>query len=193
MSKAEPRLTRALTAGILAASGLMYVRVLIEAAVVGPDLAKRLLVPLLILFVAVEGAALWWWFRSDRGEAADPGLEIRNPVTIPMAVQFGLLYGAVVFIAGALLDQFSAQSLSVVGAVSGINDVDAITLVAANLVRDGDITAGSGGDAVLAAVVVNTAVKGFLAVALGGKALALRVGVVLGAAALGGGAAWVML
>jgi uncharacterized membrane protein (DUF4010 family) len=193
MSRTHRALSRALTAGVLAASGLMYARVLVEAVVIEPELAGRLAPVLVVLFVAVEGAAAWWWLRAGTDGEAEPKLELKNPVTIPLALQFGLVYGAVVFVAGALLDQFSAESLNVVGALSGINDVDAITLATADLVRDEAVTAGDGAEAVLAAVVVNTAVKGALAATLGGKALAWRVGLVLGAAAVAAGVAWVVV
>lgn len=192
MSRRSPQVTDALAAGVLAASGLMYVRVLIEAAVVAPDVARDLVVPLAGLFVFVEGAAALCWWRAGRSEI-DPDLKVRNPVTIPAALQFGLLYGAVAFAAAALIDRVSQSSLSIVAAVSGINDVDAITLAASNLVRDGQVPAEVGAQAVLAAVAVNTLVKAGLAVALGTRAFGVRVAAVLGVAAAGAGAAWFLL
>jgi uncharacterized membrane protein (DUF4010 family) len=118
---------------------------------------------------------------------------VKNPVTVPAALQFGLLYGVVVFVAKVLIDEVSAESLSVVGALSGINDVDAITLAASNLVADGTVSASIGAEAVLAAVVVNTVVKAAMAAILGSRALAVRVGSVLGIAAVGGAVAWVFV
>lgn len=192
MSRRSPGVTDALAAGVLAGCGLMYVRVLVEAAVIAPDTARELIVPLVALFVFVEGAAGLWWWRSGRTEV-DPELSVRNPVTIPAALQFGLLYGVVAFAAAVLIDTVSQSSLSLVAAVSGINDVDAITLAASNLVRDGAIPAGVGAEAVLAAVAVNTVVKAGLAVALGSRAFGIRVASVLGVAAVGAAAAWVVV
>jgi uncharacterized membrane protein (DUF4010 family) len=133
------------------------------------------------------------WWRSTRHDEVDSGLKVRNPVTITSALQFGALYGAVVFVAKALIDNVSPTSLSAVGAISGINDVDAMTLAAANFVRDGTVPVGTGAQAVMAAVVVNTVVKAGLAMVLGTKALGIRVATVLGPAAAGGVVAWVLL
>jgi uncharacterized membrane protein (DUF4010 family) len=77
--------------------------------------------------------------------------------------------------------------------VSGINDVDAITLAASNLVRDGAASAAVGAQAVLAAVAVNTLVKAGLAVVLGSRRLGARVAPVLGVAAVGAAVAWALV
>ena len=114
-------------------------------------------------------------------------------MTITSALQFGLVYGVVAFAATVLVDRVSESSLSIVGALSGVNDVDAITLAASNLVRDGQVAASSGAKAVLAAVAVNTLVKAGLAVAVGSRQLGLRVAAVLIPAAIGAGVAWALI
>lgn len=194
MSRRQRGLSTALTAGVLAASGLMYGRVLVEAAVVGPELAWRLAAPMIGLFVFVEGVAVWWWTRTGRDDRMDgSAFEVRNPVTMRSALQFGALYGVVAFVAKVAVDRTSPASLNVVGAVSGINDVDAITLTVANLVRDGHVSDIAGARVVLAAVAVNTLVKAVLAIAIGGKSMAVRAGSVLGVAAALGVAVWLVM
>lgn len=192
MSKRVPEVTDALAAGVLAGCGLMYVRVLVESLVIYRSVAELILVPLVALFVFVEGVAGWWWWHSRR-HRAESNLEVRNPVTISSALQFGLIYGVVAFAATVLVDKASEASLSIVAAVSGINDVDAITLAATNLVRDGVASPEVGGRAVLAAVAINTLVKAGLAVALGSRHLGLRVAPVLGIAAGGAAVAWALV
>jgi uncharacterized membrane protein (DUF4010 family) len=192
MSKRVPEVTDALAAGVLAGCGLMYVRVLIESLVIDRSVAERVVVPLLALFVFVEGAATLWWWHSRRRQA-ESHLAVRNPVTVVSALQFGLIYGVVAFAATVLVDRVSEASLSIVAAVSGINDVDAITLAASNLVRDGAVSPGVGAKAVLAAVAVNTLVKAGLAVALGSRRLGARVAPVLAVSAAGAGVAWALV
>lgn len=193
MSRRSPEVTGSLAAGILGASGLMYVRVLVEAFVVAPELGRRMVVPLSALFIGVIGAGFVMWRRSTRQNEIDPELKIRNPVTITSALQFGALYGVVAFVAKALIDNVSQASLSAVGAVSGINDVDAITLATANFVRNGTIPVDTGAKAVMAAVVVNTLVKAGLALVLGSRSLGIRVAAVLAPAAAGGAVGWLLL
>jgi uncharacterized membrane protein (DUF4010 family) len=160
MSKDQPRLRTALVAGIIAASGLMYARVLVEAFVFAPDMALRLVVPLAVLFVLVEGTAIYWWTRPVDATTGSSGIELQNPVTIKSALQFAALYAAVIFVAKVLIDRASEATLSVVGAVSGINDVDAITLAMADEVARQGLDPTVAGQAVLAAVVVNGRARG---------------------------------
>jgi uncharacterized membrane protein (DUF4010 family) len=192
MSKRVPEVTDALAAGVLAGCGLMYVRVLVESFVIDRAVAELIVVPLVVLFVLVEGAAAWWWWHS-RQRQAESNLVVRNPVTVFSALQFGLIYGVVAFAATVLVDRVSEASLSIVAMVSGINDVDAITLAASNLVRDGATSAAVGAQAVLAAVAVNTLVKAGLAVVLGSRRLGARVAPVLGVAAVGAAVAWALV
>jgi len=194
MSKTSPAtLTNALSAGIIAASGLMYGRVLVEAFVIEPELGRKLLVPLGILFLLVEGAAFVWWRRSQGHSTQDPELELTNPLTLTSALQFGALYGVIIFASKALLDRASEASLNIVGAVSGINDVDAITLSTADLVETAGLDPRVGAQVVLAAVAVNTLVKAGMAIALGNRLLGRRVGTTLGLAAALSGGAWMLV
>ena len=193
MSKDQPRLQTALVAGIIAASGLMYARVLVEAFVFAPEMALKLIVPLIVLFVLVEGTAIYWWTRPLEVTSGGSGIQLQNPVTLKSALQFAALYAAVIFISKVLIDRASEAALSVVGAVSGINDVDAITLAMADEVARQGLDPTFAAQAVLAAVVVNTLVKAGMAIVLGSKALGRAVAITLGPAAILGAVAWVLL
>jgi uncharacterized membrane protein (DUF4010 family) len=193
MSKDQPRLQTALVAGIIAASGLMYARVLVEAFVFAPDMALKLAVPLIGLFLLVEGTAVYWWTRPIDVTQESSGITLQNPVTLKSALQFAALYAAVIFVAKVLIDRASEAALSVVGAISGINDVDAITLAMADEVARQGLDPTFAAQAVLAAVVVNTLVKAGMAVVLGSKALGRAVALTLVPAAVLGGVAWILL
>ena len=156
------------------------------------DMAEVLAVPLIGLGLFVVAASVWAWIRANRDDASSDALEVENPLSLSVALQFGALYAAVVFIAKLLLDQFSASALNVIGAVSGINDVDAINLSMANLVNDG-LSATDGASAVLLAVGVNTLFKAALVAGLGDRKALRTVIAVLGAAAAGGLVAWFII
>jgi uncharacterized membrane protein (DUF4010 family) len=192
MSRNQPEFRQSLTAGILGASGLMYFRVLILAVVVAPAMAEVLAIPLIALGTLVVAATAWAWIRANHTASGAESFEVKNPLSLSVALQFGALYAAVVFIAKLLLDQFSESALNVVGAVSGINDVDAINLSMANLVNDG-LNAEAGAGAVLLAVAVNTAIKATLVASVGDRKALRFVIWVLGLAAIGGVAAWFLI
>ena len=161
MARADRQPAGALAAGVLAACGLMFARVLIEAVVLAPALAAALAPWLLGAFVLVEAAALIWWRRSSRSSASSGELVIRNPLTLTVALAFGAVYAVVAFASKAAIELVDEGSLSIVGAVSGLNDVDAITLSMGNLVHAG-LPVEHAAAAVLAAVTVNTLVKAVL-------------------------------
>lgn len=193
VSKDQPRLRTALAAGIIAASGLMYVRVLIESFVFAPDLALKLALPLVVLFFLVEGTAVYWLTRPLETTSGESGIQLQNPVTLVSALQFAAFYAAVIFVAKVLIDRSSESALSVVGALSGINDVDAITLAMADEVARQGLAPTVAARAVLAAVIVNTLVKAGMALVLGSKALGRAVAATLAPAAALGAVAWVLL
>jgi len=180
LSKDKAELGTVLAAGIIAASTVMYPRVLIEATIVEPALARELLVSIGIMAALTGVVALYWWWRAQakRHEGGSP-VQLANPLTLGSALGFGALYAAIIFVSKFLEAKVSPSSLQIVGAISGINDVDAITLSTANLVREG-LSAALGAQVVLIAVVVNTFVKAGLAAALASSRVrrAVAVGLV---------------
>jgi uncharacterized membrane protein (DUF4010 family) len=148
----------------------MYIRVLVEAVVLAPPLAGALAPWMLGSYALVEGVAL----------------------AITTALAFGALYAGVAFVATAAIALVSAESLSLVGAVTGLNDVDAMTLSMGNLVQAG-LAVGPAAKAVLAAVTVNAAVKAGLALTLGGKVHVRRVVPVLAIAVVFTATAWALV
>jgi uncharacterized membrane protein (DUF4010 family) len=185
LSRSHPHLRSVLAAGILGASAIMYPRVLIEAQVVSPPLAERLAIPLLVLGAGMLVVAGAWLVRPSGPPPSEGAPTFRNPLTLTTALQFGALYAAIVFLAALLTDNVSEGSLVLLGAASGITDVDAITLSTANLVEDG-LDAQLASRVVLAAVTVNTAVKAALVALLGSRRLLVAAGVGL-VVATGGG------
>ncbi len=143
--------------------------------------------------MAVEAAALYLWTRPVDHGGADSGIESKNPVTLRSAFQFAALYAAVLFVAKVLIDRASEAALSVVGAVSGINDVDAITLAMVDQVARSGLDPVARARAVVAAVTVNTLVKGGMAAVLGSRAPARSIGVIPGPAGAVGALAWILL
>jgi uncharacterized membrane protein (DUF4010 family) len=136
---------------------------------------------------------VYWWTRPSEASAGASGIKLSNPVTLKSALQFAALYAVVIFISKVLIDRASEGALSVVGAVSGINDVDAITLAMADEVARQGLAPRVAAQAVLAAVIVNTLVKAGMAVVLGSKALGRSVAVTLVPAALLGALGWILL
>jgi uncharacterized membrane protein (DUF4010 family) len=92
MSHTMIPVSASLSAGILGASAVMYPRVLIEAAVIAPEMARSLLVPMLLMLAMVISPALYWFWRGRQDQSDHPNLELTNPLTLTTALQFGAIY-----------------------------------------------------------------------------------------------------
>jgi uncharacterized membrane protein (DUF4010 family) len=112
-----------------------------------------------------------------------------NPFRLVEAIRLAALIAAVLLVARVAADQAGPAGLYAVAALSGIADVDAITLSLARLSVDQN-TARTALDAIGLAVAVNTGVKAGIAVALGDRRAATIVGAASLAAIAAGGIAW---
>ena len=191
LAKGTTTLKRLAAAGIIVAATTMLPRMLLVAAVVAPPLALRLAGPLLLGTLTGCGAAAWLWQRARRRAAPD-GVARRNPFELSVALQFGALLAVVMVLSYALQAWLGHAGLYLLGAVSGLSDVDAVTLSLGARVGEASLGAEVAAVAILLAAAVNTLVKAALAAAISGAELAWRVA--LGAAAiLAGGALGLLL
>ena len=186
----EDRATAPLCAvAIVAASATMFPRVLVTLSIADASLLPTVAIPLAIMTLAAYAFAWLLYRKTARAELADP-VPFHNPFELRRAVQFGLLYGLVIFVAKGAQTYFGTRGVLASSVLAGLTDVDAITLSLAALHRGG-LEASVASAGILAAAATNTVVKAVLAVAIGGKALgrrvapALLVALVLGMAGFG--------
>lgn len=177
---------------ILLANLVVLVRLGIIAVVLSPRLLA-VLWPVLGggLIVGLLGTALLW--RGLRSDGELPDLELNNPTEIRTALGFGLLYAAVLFAAAWLSDYAGSQGLYTVALVSGLTDVDAITLSSLRLFGLGKLVQDQVVTAVTLAFIANMAFKSGLILFIGGKLLARKTAVGMFAIALGVTVGWLVL
>ncbi len=176
-AKDRPARTNLFAAGIIAASGIMFPRMIAIAAIVAPGLAIPLAIPLLAAaLVSFALAALVWWIHRDHALNRDAAAQFRNPLDLRTAFEFGAFFTIITFVSQAAQQTAGAGGLYLVSALSGLVDVDAITLSVANLWSKGQVVPAVAVGAIAIAAAVNTIVKSALAVALGGPRLGIWVG-----------------
>lgn len=148
---------------ILVASGIMFVRVLFEVAVVAGgehDFFTSLLWPLLTMSILSVLLAVYLLFQGkSQKKPVKTNVELKQPLQMKSALAFGAFFLLVLLISEKISLFFSDSGLLVTGAISGLTDVDAITLAMANLVRNGEVDTLLASQVVLIAVAVNTLVK----------------------------------
>jgi uncharacterized membrane protein (DUF4010 family) len=151
-------------AGIVLATAVMYLRLLIIIFVFSRELAMALAPPLLVLSALGLTMALgWYWIggphRADAGHAAAPA----NPLELVTAATFAVLF-VVISVASAWATQrFGAAGIYALAAIVGVSDIDPFVL---NLAQ-GDltqITVRVGAGAILVASSSNNVVKAVYAI-----------------------------
>ena len=169
-----------LAAGIVVASSMMFWRCALVVGAIDFSLGVRLAWPLGIAgAIGMAGGAL----LARRGGTSGAFVP-QDPTALRTAVQFGLLLAVVEFLAAALRHWAGDEGLFVLAGISGLADVDAISLSIAGMSGlDATVAAG----AIVLAAAANTLVKIAIVTLRGSSALGWRVGLPL-AAALAGGA-----
>ena len=125
---------------IMIASSIVFVRVLVEIAVVAPGVLVELGAPMLIMLASAVLASLAMWLRlRDQPDEMPPQT---NPSELKSALLFGALYAAVLLALAAAEHYLGGQGLYAVAALSGLTDMDAITLSTARMVKEGLATNG---------------------------------------------------
>ena len=146
--------------GVVVASSIMFIRVLIEVAVVNKLLLDRLWLPISVMFIGLILGGSWLWF-SNKDSDTGTEIELNNPFNLPTALKFGLLLGLILLLAAAAKEWFGDEGIYVLALVSGLVDVDAITLSLSRLAID-DLNENVAIIGIVLASAMNTIVKGLL-------------------------------
>jgi uncharacterized membrane protein (DUF4010 family) len=162
-----------LAAGVLVASATMFPRILIEVAVVNQHLVASLALPLLLMTLTTA-AGVWWLWRARAGDEEAGEFPLSNPFEIVPALQFGLLLAAITVLAEAFRAWLGGPGIYLLAGISGLADVDAITLSLARMAR-GSLDSTVATQAIVLAASVNTFVKAGLTFAIAGRGMGLRV------------------
>lgn len=176
---------------IVLASTAVFARMLIEVAVVNPGMLPAAGPPL-VLTMGIMAAAATWGYVRDRGQMKGSATDPEVPSQLGTALTFGLLYAVVLVAAAAAREEFGTRGLYAVSALSGLTDVDAITISAAQLVDGGRVDAATGWRMMLLASLTNLVFKAGAVLVLAGRGLFWPVMRRFGAA-LAGGAALLLL
>lgn len=180
LTRTSPDLTRAAVVVVWIASGMVFVRILIEISAVAPGFLPTAAGPIAIMlgFFALASAVIW---KSATGPSESP-LEPGNPSELKPAILFGALYAAVLFVIAAAEDLLGSAGLYAAAALSGLTDIDAITLSTAQLVATEVVDPATGWRLILVAALANMLFKLGLAASLGTRAMARGLAGLFGAA-----------
>jgi uncharacterized membrane protein (DUF4010 family) len=166
--------------GILTASATMFLRILAIVGIVDLELVPVLIWPM-GLMAAVGYMAALALYRSSRPKLVETKpVSHRNPFELGVALKFGLLFAVVIVVAKAAQVYLGDRGLYASSVLSGVTDVDAISLSVARFHREG-LAALTATIAITLAAVTNSVAKVGIATWLGGRELAIPLMMGLGA------------
>jgi uncharacterized membrane protein (DUF4010 family) len=125
-SKEEPQHTNQYAAGILYATAMMYLRILILILIFTEALFNRVWPYFIALSLISAGIGTFiLFFRNKSFGAFDEDLtEDKNPLEFKMALIFTTLYVAFTFVTYAVVTRYGTMGLNVLSYIVGLTDID---------------------------------------------------------------------
>ena len=158
---------------IVIANVVVLIRLAVLCAVFSPAMMKTLGPVLASGFLAGMAALLYLWRREPTvGEAPMP--KIKNPTELQAALGFAVVFAVVVFLSAWLSDIAGTKGLYALALVSGLTDVDAITLSVLRLFNMHQQAPQPVATAIVFAIASNIVFKLGLVLAAGGATLFRR-------------------
>jgi uncharacterized membrane protein (DUF4010 family) len=179
-TKGGPGLSRLAAIVIMTSSAVVYARLILIIVLIGPGFLAVAAAPLLIMLLVLWSASVVLWFRGRREEFEVEGHD--NPTELKSALLFGVFFAVVLLAVAAARDRFGSRGLFVVGALSGLTDVDAITLSTLQMVNGGGLSQGDAWRTIMVATMSNLVFKGGVMAFLGDRRLLKTVAPLYGVA-----------
>jgi uncharacterized membrane protein (DUF4010 family) len=184
-AKERPELRTICALSTVAANATMFARVLVVVAVIDRALLARLAWSLGGMTVTALVATVILWLYAKKAEDGDEKhkeVPLKNPFSLGPAIKFAGFFVFILFLLKLAKRYMGDSGLYLAAAVSGLADVDAITLSVADQVGNQQLASKVGAIAITIAVVSNSVTKTGIAISSGGWKFGRLVAAALGAA-----------
>jgi uncharacterized membrane protein (DUF4010 family) len=170
---------RAAVFATVVASSMMFLRILFEVLVINPDLISLLMVPMLSMGILgiVLGILAW---KTTKVKEVGEEIKFKNPFSLRPALIFGILFLIILFMSKIADIYFGSSGLYVASVISGIADVDAITISMALLAKT-TVSQEVAVTAITIAAISNTVMKFSIAFFIGTRRFGQIVGLIFAA------------
>lgn len=185
-SNRNPVLINSYAFGVISACVVTSIRVLFEVLVLDGSMLSTFALPILVM-AAVGVAFVALWIEKDEVKKRKVGINLGSPLALKPALLFGALFLLVGFLSRAvMMYKISDFGFSVLGAVAGLIEVNAITLSMVSLFSHGEIAGSVAWSTITLAVISNTFFKLFITKIFGSIAFYKKVGLALFVMAVAG-------
>ncbi len=161
---------------IVIASTAMFFRVLLEVSVLNSNLLSYLIWPLVTMGgVGILGAFYLWMSKEktpkDLGEKM---IKMKSPFSLVPAIKFAAVFSLIFLVSKFASDVMGDKGIYLTSFVSGLMDVDAMTVSMANAAKTG-LDYSTASLAIIIAAMTNTFAKGLIFLIFGSLKVALRI------------------
>lgn len=153
--------------GILIASSIMFVRVVIEVFVVNRSLLPHLWTPLGLMFIGILIGGYWFLRKGGGNSGSEEAVDIKNPFQLGLALRFGFLLALILLLSEFVKEWFGDEGIYILSVASGLMDVNAIT-VSLSRMAGNNLNADVASLGIVLASATNTLVKGFIFAVIAG-------------------------
>lgn len=157
-SQEAPALSAQCATAILAASSIMFVRVLIWTFIFNQAMFQQLFLPLSLVFISAVGVTFYLFQRKKNQDLTQTEIPVKKPLDLKSALVFGIIYVLISLLVTYANENLGQSGTLISSAIAGISDIDAITISASKLAGI-KLDLNTAAMAVLIASVSNTLVK----------------------------------
>jgi uncharacterized membrane protein (DUF4010 family) len=179
-AREAPETSSASALVIMVASAVLFVRILIIIGVVAPTLFLGMLGPLGTMLGAtiLTTGGMWLLTKKESPTLAEP----ENPSELKFALIFGVIFALVLLGVAAAKAHFGSRGLYAIAILSGLSDMDAITLSTLEMAKGKQVGFEIAWRMILVASMANLVFKAATAAVVGNRKLLARISVPFGIA-----------
>ncbi|KAF1080780.1 MAG: hypothetical protein GQF41_2594 [Candidatus Rifleibacterium amylolyticum] len=190
-SAKSPRLKAICAFSTVVANATSFLRVLVMVLILDQALARQLAWSIGGMAMVAIIASAWLWSLASRDKVTEVTeregqVKLSNPFSLGPALKFAAFFVAILLISRIARDQLGNAGMYLAAALSGLADVDAITMSVAEQTKAGGLAGGPGVLAITIAVVSNAVVKAGISMMTGSREFGKLVAISLGLAVIVG-------
>jgi uncharacterized membrane protein (DUF4010 family) len=157
-SKENEMLSESCATAILAASSIMFIRVLIWTFIFNKTLFNSLIPSIGLIFLSAVGITLYIFFKGKNKEINAAEMPQSKPLDLKGALIFGVIYVVILLVVSYANENLGDGGILVSSGIAGFSDIDAISISISKLTGE-SLELKIGAIAILIAVISNTLVK----------------------------------
>ncbi len=141
LSKKYPSVIYSALFGIILAWLIMNFRVIFLASIVNPSIIIDVSIPMVAISVGYVFyiGYIFIKYKEKISELSSQEINFTNPYEISSAIQFAVIYAIIIFMVKVLNVYYGSSGVYIASLISGVIDVDAITLSLSSMAKNGGL------------------------------------------------------